>query len=126
MDEICFPYDPRPLFGLRKNDCWIAYSHEKPIGYASGCQYLGKYYFLNRVGVLPEYRGNNLQKDLIEERIERAKSIDKVESIITYTSYENIPSIKNLKHCGFEVWEDPIKPFRKPDFIEWKLDIKSS
>jgi len=125
MDEICFPDDAVPFIGLRKHLCWVAKINEDNIGYASGYKQRN-YFYLSRGGVLPEYRGKNIQIDLIKKRIEHAQ-FSRLDGVITYTSIDNIPSIKNLVSCGFSEWIDAPKWFKKnydKDFIMWKLDFR--
>lgn len=124
MDSICFPEDNPFLFGLPRYHWWFAYHDECPIAYAAGGKTKG-YYFLARVGVLPEWRGKKIQKLLIKERIRKAIDLD-VKGIYTYTSKDNEPSIKNLKSCGFKVWNNPPKSINEKDFIHWFLDIETA
>lgn len=125
MDLICFPDDSPMLFGLRKYYCWIVYENEQAIAYAIGGK-MQNFYFLARAGVLPEWRGRNIQQLLIQERIKKAMTLDNIDGIITYTSIENISSIKNLIDCGFSLWENPSKSFKKKGFTHWKLDIETA
>lgn len=117
VDRICFPDDLYPLLGLPKYSWWFAYDEGVVVAYAAACK-MNKYYFLARGGVLPEKRGNKIQQQLIEKRLEMAKSLN-LEGAITYTSVDNISSIKNLKACGFEEWIDAPKKFRSEGFISW-------
>lgn len=122
LDNICFPDDYSPPFGMRKFDCWFLYIKNDIVAYASGYKWKD-FYFLARGGVLPKWRGQSLQQSLIKERIKKAKSLE-VDHIITYTSADNIPSIKNLKACGFKEWIDAPEWFAKSsnDFLFWHLD----
>lgn len=53
-----------------------------------------------RAGVLPEYRGQGLQKLLIKARIAWCRR-NSIVVIKTYTSSDNAASISSLKACGF-------------------------
>ncbi len=119
MDSICFPDNPPLLLGLRKVFCWMGKDdHSNIVGYA--CAYKkNDYFYLSRMGILPEYRGHGLQKQFIETRLEKARDL-KLKGAITYTSNENIASIRNLEKCGFRKWTTCPKWFGKgDDYIEW-------
>ena len=97
-DEEIFPHDER-LEDIIDNQVWhLAYVDGKVVGFCGLKLFQGKdynYAFLARSGVLPEYRGKGFQKQAIKLRERIAKQYD-VDSIITYTSYENLPSANNL------------------------------
>ena len=125
INRICFPNDTAPLFGLRKHLCWVVVDDgDNVVGYASGYK-RRNFFYLSRSGILPEFRGNNLQKLLIEERIKYAKE-NGYDGLMTHTSIDNIPSIKNLISCGFDRWINHPGWLRKYDseqFVIWKMDI---
>lgn len=56
---------------------------------------------IDGVVVLPEYRGNGLQKILVRYLEERAKE-KKIENIVAEVTFENKYSLKNLKELGYE------------------------
>jgi len=118
MDKICFPDEETPLIGKREYHWWIVYLDKVPIAYAGAREYLS-FFFLTRVGVLPEYRGNGIQKMLIASRVDFSKSLN-IREVITYTSKCNSFSISNLKLIGFEIWKEQILNFGD-DFLYWKL-----
>lgn len=128
LDRICFPDDNPPLAGLRKYHCWFAYIDEEIVGYAISGK-LRNHYFLERCGILPQWRGNKIQRLLINERIEYGKNIG-FQSIATYTSSDNVFSIKNLKSCGFVEWLDAPKYIRRYNkkvlFIIWRLNTQGT
>jgi GNAT superfamily N-acetyltransferase len=72
----------------------------EPVGFASAKK-LRNVVYLNRAGVLPHANGRGLQRRLIKARLRWAKKIGAV-CAITYTVYDNHPSICNLLKCGFK------------------------
>lgn len=131
LDKICFPEDDPLLFGLKKYHCWLVFDGDDVVSYAVGCR-LRKYYFLARGGVVPEWRGRRIQQLLIKERVKKAiASSFNPRGVITYTSTDNIASIKNLRSCGFEEWNNSPKWFKASpregcEFIEWIFKLDSS
>ena len=118
MDDHCFPDDDSMFFGHRDQHWWIVYREKEPVAYA-GARKWGAYFFLNRAGVMSSWRGQQLQELLIRKRIQLAKT-----SVITYTSYDNIPSNKNLIKCGFKLW-DPPEEYHFEGFLNWILPVDS-
>ena len=120
MDEICFPDEKTPIIGKREYHWWIVYSDGKPVAYAGAKKYLC-YLDLIRVGVLPEYRGNGIQKMLIASRVEFARE-QEVHEVITYTSRCNLHSIDNLRESGFVIWAPTDKKIYFGDeFLYWRI-----
>lgn len=103
LDSICFPEDDEIAIWHRDQHWWIVYHNQVPTAYG-GARRWGEYCFLNRAGVLPSWQGQHLQQLLIKERIKQSKL-----PIITYTSHDNLASVKNLKACGFRLWKPPEK-----------------
>lgn len=58
------------------------------------------YAFLSRAAVLPEHRGQRLQRRMIKLRERAAKRAGRA-LVITYTSYDNMRSANNLIACGY-------------------------
>jgi L-amino acid N-acyltransferase YncA len=122
MEEVCFPEEVLTCIGKRDLHWWIVYNNGVPIAYASAKKHLS-YLFLTRVGVLPNFRGNGIQKILIASRLDFAREKG-VKDIITYTSKCNVSSIKNLDSFGFEEWLPEEKSLYYGDnFFYWRLSI---
>lgn len=75
--------------------------------------------FLSRSGVMAGAQGNGLQRRMIRTRLRWAKRKG-YKHAITYTVWDNYPSMVNLLKCGFRVYQ-PKEPyagdvmyFRKP------------
>jgi len=51
--------------------------------------------------VLPEYRGNGLQKIMISENIKLLKDCGFIKHLVTTIAPDNIPSLKSLQNLGF-------------------------
>lgn len=101
MHEKCFPdLEFQQLHG----DWWIAYSRETkaPVGFAGlwpSLRQPGAGY-LCRAGVLPEGRGQGLQRKLIKVREREAKKKRWV-VLFSDTKPGNAHSLNNLFACGF-------------------------
>lgn len=96
----------RKLFGdglgmdFSKHECWSVHLAGKLIAFATYKAVGGDTVFLSRAGVLPEARGQGLQKKLIKARCNHAKKAG-YSWAVTYTSPENAPSFTSLQACGF-------------------------
>lgn len=80
------------------------------------------YNFLCRCGVLEQWRGHGIQKELIARRAATAATKNS-KPIVTYTSSINLASMNSLISCGFR----PFKPsyrFAGPYYIYWRLKEK--
>lgn len=73
--------------------------------------------FLLRAGVLPQHRGNGLQRRLIRRRVKWAKD-NGLRKVWTYTSTSNASSANNLIREGFEVYVP--EEFNPGEFIYWR------
>ena len=62
----------------------------------------GKCADIDGVIVLPEYRGNNLQKMLVEHLEKRAKELG-INNIVAEVTFENEYSLKNLQSMEYEI-----------------------
>jgi GNAT superfamily N-acetyltransferase len=121
LQKECFPYDkPYPT-----NDgyWWIASTDGVDIGFA-GLVYSSRWsdcgYFV-RAGVLPNHRGQGIQKKLIRVRIRQAKAL-KMNWLITST-YENPASSNSLIACGFKLF-NPTNPWMARHTLYWRLKLE--
>jgi ribosomal protein S18 acetylase RimI-like enzyme len=78
---------------------WIARAGDQVVGY---CAILprGKGGYLSRAGVLPDFRGQGLQKQMITLRLRYAQS-QGWPWVVTDTHRENVASIRSLEKIGF-------------------------
>lgn len=60
-----------------------------------------------RVGVLPPYRGQGLQRRLIDVRSRYARA-QGWNQVVTDTYIENYPSANSLIACGFRLYKPPV------------------
>lgn len=116
LDTICFPDIAPPKFGPKQTFCWLVDDVAYAIAYK-----VKNFLFLSRAGVLPDHRGQGIQKKLIEARIKKAKELG-LNGVCTYTSTNNIASIKNIKFCGLNkeampAWLD----INDTNFVYWEL-----
>jgi GNAT superfamily N-acetyltransferase len=98
---------------------WIVYDGKKPVAYA-GASYLKEKnrVYLCRVGVLDEYRGLGLQKELIKKRLQWAKTCG-ADAAVTYTDGDNIYSSNNLIKSGFLLYIPDFPWGSSPDALYW-------
>lgn len=91
---------------MKLSHWWILYDGKSPIGFCGLREYIDdpETVFLNLAGIIPGYRGRGYQRRLIKKREELAKVLGK-KRIITYTSYDNLPSANNLIKCGYYLYE---------------------
>lgn len=105
MDAVCFPTDTS--FWNDERYHWWAVSDEDRSTFNSRCMvaYAGLRVekgiaHFTRAGVMPDYRGQGLQKVLIKARLAWCKRRG-IKVVKTYTSHDNTASIASLKACGF-------------------------
>lgn len=84
-----------------KEQTWIAYRGDVPVGFATGVLKDKTTFYLARVGVLKEHRKHGLGRRLIGARKRYAKTIG-CKKMITYTVTINTASNKNLIAQGFQ------------------------
>jgi len=121
LHKKCLPYDQ--LYPFDNGYWWIAIEDGMDCGFAglihspwwSDCAYL------IRCGVLPNYRGQGLQKKFIRIRIRQAKTL-KMNWIVTST-FENVESSNSLISCGFKLF-NPRKPWMCNHTLYWRLKLE--
>lgn len=115
MQEICLPGD-RPLPpGLRW--WWIARHNGNPAGFCALEWSDVDTGYLARAGVLPEYRGQGLQKRLIKVREAKARK-EHMPALVSDTC--NAPASANsLIACGFRMFQ-PSDPWGLPKSVYWR------
>lgn len=101
MDLICFPLDTRPVIdGARWLIGWddnkpAAYCAWKPVDHDDVA--VGFHY---RAGVLPEYRGHGVQREMIRLREAQMRS-QGIRVAVTYTDADAAPSMRSLIAEGY-------------------------
>jgi GNAT superfamily N-acetyltransferase len=117
----CLPYDE--ICDVSVGYWWILYSAVGDrIGFAglvpslsfSDCGYLC------RAGIIPAFRGQGLQKKLIQARIAKAKKL-KWNWLVTDTT-DNMPSSNNLIAAGFRLYK-PKNPWAFSSSLYWKYKV---
>ncbi len=78
--------------------------------------------FLSRAGVLPEARGQGLQRKLLKLRIRWARA-QGCKQIITYTHKDNTVSANNLIKSGFLLYTPDWAWVGRDDFLYWILAL---
>ena len=117
LQGICLPYDEP--YDTNFGSWWIATENGVDIGFAglvrtvswSDCGYLC------RAGVVPNSRGQGLQKKLIHVRVRQAKALG-WNWVVTDTRL-NPASANSLISCGFKMFE-PSKPWGCKDTLYWR------
>lgn len=94
MDAVCFPTDTS-FWNDERYHWWR-------IGNAAyaGLRVENGIAHFTRAGVMPEYRGQGLQKVLIKARLAWCKRKG-IKTVKTYTSADNAASAASLVACGF-------------------------
>lgn len=117
----CFPHDSAYLPG--RGHWWLAHTKDKQLAGFAGLQESSQWSdtgYLVRAGVLPEYRGNGLQKRLIRVRIAAARRLG-WKYVITDTRL-NPESANSLISCGFRMYL-PRKPWSFKDACYWRIKL---
>lgn len=78
-------------------------------------------YYLSRVAVIEEFRGNQLQYRL-QKRLEMDLRTAGEEMIITYTLVNNVPSANNMIKTGYKLYL-PTHPWVGNDVNYWLLKL---
>jgi len=121
LHKKCLPYDK--TFDFSQGYWWLATQDGVDCGFAgliyspwwSDCGYL------IRCGVLPDYRGQGLQKKFIRVRIRQAKAL-RLRWLITST-FDNPASANSLISCGFKMF-NPSKPWMAKHTSYWRLKLE--
>jgi GNAT superfamily N-acetyltransferase len=121
LQKMCLPYD-KP-YDTTSGYWWIAVKNGVDIGFA-GLVYSSRWTDccnLVRAGVVPDHRGQGLQKKFIRVRIRQAKAL-KMNWIVTST-YDNPASANSLIACGFKMF-DPSVPWMTQHTSYWRLKLE--
>jgi len=106
---LCMPWDHAPIWS--KQTMWVCHARDgTPVAYCSAriLPYELQTAYLSSAGVLPCARGNKLQQRMIKARVQWAR-VQGCENVITYTMYDNYPSIMNLLKQGFKFYDPHYK-----------------
>jgi len=121
LQKKCLPYDK--AYDTNHGYWWIATQDGVDCAFAglvsspwwSDCGYL------IRCGVVPDMRGQGLQKKFIRVRVRQAKAL-KMNWVITST-YDNPASANSLISCGFKMF-NPTKPWMAKHTSYWRLKLE--
>ena len=121
LQKKCLPYD-KP-YDTNHGYWWIATQDGVDCAFAglvcspwwTDCGYL------IRCGVVPDMRGQGLQKKFIRVRIRQAKT-HKMNWVITST-FDNPASANSLSACGFKMF-NPTKPWMAKHTSYWRLKLE--
>ena len=121
LQKKCLPYD-KP-YDTNHGYWWIATQDGVDCAFAglvcspwwTDCGYL------IRCGVVPDMRGQGLQKKFIRVRIRQAKAL-KMNWVITST-FDNPASANSLIACGFKMF-NPTKPWMAKNTSYWRLKLE--
>jgi len=101
LDAECFP-DDKPLI-LDAAHWSLVWQGPVAVAFCGWCRHLEEG-FHYRAGVLPESRGQGLQRAMIEYR-ENAMRDAGIRSAITYTEAYSAASMRSLIACGYRPFE---------------------
>jgi predicted acetyltransferase len=121
LQKKCLPND-KP-YDTTSGYWWIATKNGVDIGFA-GLIHSSRWSDccnLIRAGVVPDHRGQGLQKKFIRVRIRQAKAL-KMNWIVTST-YDNPASANSLIACGFKMF-NPSKPWMAKHTSYWRLKLE--
>ena len=121
LQKKCLPND-KP-YDTTSGYWWIAIKDGVDIGFA-GLIHSSRWSDccnLIRAGVVPDHRGQGLQKKFIRVRIRQAKAL-KMNWIVTST-YDNPASANSLIACGFKMF-NPSVPWMARHTSYWRLKLE--
>ena len=121
LQKKCLPFDK--LYDTNHGYWWIATQDGVDCAFAglvcspwwTDCGYL------IRCGVVPDMRGQGLQKKFIRVRIRQAKTL-KMNWVITST-FDNPASANSLIACGFKMF-NPTRPWMAKHTSYWRLKLE--
>lgn len=107
---------------ITKGYAWLVYYNGDVVAFAllapSVTTPTGMY--LSRVGVLEPYRGNGLQRRLIQVRERKARSLGKTVCLTDTTN--NVPSANSLIRSGYLLYR-PDFPWAFPETLYWRKTL---
>lgn len=103
-DRVCFPFDEPYIFAWDRNVTWVAYEGDELAGYLSAHPLGRGRWFFSRVGALPAYRGQGLQRRLMAA-LEAHGRREGWREIVTYTVGRNGFSTANILASGYRTYE---------------------
>jgi N-acetylglutamate synthase-like GNAT family acetyltransferase len=120
LQKVCLPYD-QPI-DTNFGSWWIATKDGNDIGFAglvrtvswNDCGYLC------RAGVVPDARGQGLQKQFIRVRLRQAKALG-WKWVVTDTT-DNPASANSLISTGFKLFQ-PTKPWGFKNTLYWRRKL---
>ncbi len=118
IHSVCMPYDAFPS----GPHYWLAYVSGRPAGYASG--EINKFgeLFISGAAVLPEYRGQGIQRALTRAQMQWAKR-NGAEWAMTYTMRDNPHSYNNYQKCGFHYYEPDFAFAGRRHVLYWRRKL---
>jgi predicted GNAT family acetyltransferase len=119
LDFLCFGDDDSELTDKQCNRAiwWLAFADGEPVAYTGAYIHDTTCMFLERTGVLNGFRGQGLQKRLIQRRVAYARR-KKITEVYTYTAIDNWPSMNSLVSQGFRFYE-PEWDYANSDVISY-------
>jgi GNAT superfamily N-acetyltransferase len=105
LDLLCFGADKSeaPSSEIHHSEWWAGFDEVTPVCFAGAYVYADKACGLLRAGVLPNYRGQGLQKRLIDVRLKHAIK-HKCDQAFTYVAPWNAASLNSLISLGFKAY----------------------
>jgi GNAT superfamily N-acetyltransferase len=109
LDAACFGRHDAPALSDNAGAWWVAFAGKMPAGYCGVKKSStgANYGYLCRAGVLPDYRGNGLQKQMIRRRIAYARAQEW--TMLVTDTHDNVSSANSLIACGFSLYNPPVK-----------------
>ena len=122
LQKWCLPEDTPEKF--EGSEWWVAYSDktDEAVGFGGYTQsaHWHNTIYLCRAGVLPDHRGQGLQKRLIRVRLKHAR---KVGNTWAYTDVSDNPASANsLISCGFKLYS-PYLAWGTKETLYWRRSL---
>lgn len=121
LQRACLPNDI-PAHKVKGSAWWGVYDSGRMIAFGGIEKGVTPgIYYLCRAGVLPEYRGQGIQKSLIHLRIAWAVKRGAA-SVVTDTAAFSVASMRNLMACGFMPYV-PEEPWALDCSVYWQRKL---
>lgn len=116
-----FPDDFLPLtpWHLAHGYWWLVTEGPHTVGFAGSVPFtpFEQYGYFKRVAILPDHRGNGLQKHLILAAEQRAIISTEWTHMVSSCHYENMGSANSFISCGYKLCR-PERPW-EPESLFW-------
>jgi GNAT superfamily N-acetyltransferase len=123
--DAFLPLKPRHLD--KTSFWWLVKVADRTVGFAGMVPFLPfpRVGYLKRAAVLPEYRGQGLQKRFMETREKAARDWTDWTHLVSECEFDNIASANNFIRAGFKLCEAE-RPWAETNSLYWIKPINRS